>query len=154
MLRNIAIHTSTQFSMLRLAFLSNGVTGACLWLVGNTTVCTYMYLQPKRLTQQFGQALSSRRKGQATTRGYLVERWVRGCAAQIGCFSASQVYQWPLFLFETWFRYRSRLCKMHNFQWIFPLVYLLVVKKYLCVRIYMVKTAAWFKKGPFKKQMV
>ena len=29
--------------------------------------------------------------------GYLVERWVRGCAAQIGCFSASQVYQWPLF---------------------------------------------------------
>ena len=27
--------------------------------------------------------------------GYLVERWVRRCAAQIGCFF--QVYQWPLF---------------------------------------------------------
>ena len=26
-----------------------------------------------------------------------MERWVRGCAAQIGFFSASQVYQWPLF---------------------------------------------------------
>ena len=29
--------------------------------------------------------------------GYLVERWVRGCAAQIGCFLGSQVLQWPLF---------------------------------------------------------
>ena len=30
----------------------------------------------------------------------------------------------PLFLFENWFRYRSRFSKMHNFRWIFPLVYL------------------------------
>ena len=28
------------------------------------------------------------------------------------------------FLFENWFRYWSRFCKMHNFQLIFPLVYL------------------------------
>ena len=28
------------------------------------------------------------------------------------------------FLFEKWFRYRSHFCKMQNFQWIFPLVYL------------------------------
>ena len=29
--------------------------------------------------------------------GYLVERWVQGCAAQMGAFSASQVYQWLIF---------------------------------------------------------
>ena len=28
---------------------------------------------------------------------YLVERWVRGCAAQMGAFLASQAFQWPLF---------------------------------------------------------
>ena len=40
--------------------------------------------------------------------GYLVERWVRGCAAQIGClFGLSGLAMAP-FLFENWFRYRSR----------------------------------------------
>ena len=28
------------------------------------------------------------------------------------------------FLFENWFRYRSRFCKMLNFRCIFPLAYL------------------------------
>ena len=33
--------------------------------------------------------------------GYLVERWVQGCAAHIGApFSASQGYQWHIFLFQ------------------------------------------------------
>ena len=40
--------------------------------------------------------------------GYLVERWVRGCVAQIGCFfSASQVFQWPLFYVKIGSDYRS-----------------------------------------------
>ena len=55
--------------------------------------------------------------------GYLVERWVRGCAAQIGCFFGISGLPMAPFLFENWFRYRSRFCKMHNFRWIFPLVY-------------------------------
>ena len=57
--------------------------------------------------------------------GYLlVERWVRGCAAQIGCFFGLSGFAMAPFLFENWFRYRSRFCKMHNFRWICPLVYL------------------------------
>ena len=56
--------------------------------------------------------------------GYLVERWVRGCAAQIGCFFGLSGFAMAPFLFENWFWYRSRFCKMHNFRWIFPLVYL------------------------------
>ena len=35
-------------------------------------------------------------------------------------------------------------CKMLNFSWIFPLVYLLVDKNYLCIPIYMVKSTDWF----------
>ena len=57
-------------------------------------------------------------------RGYLVERWVRGCVAQIGCFFGLSGFPMAPFLFENWFRYRLRFCKMHNFRWIFPLVYL------------------------------
>ena len=61
--------------------------------------------------------------------GYLVERWVRGCVAQIGCFfSASQVFQWPLFYVKIGSDYRSCFCKMCNFRcffvFVFPLVYL------------------------------
>ena len=52
--------------------------------------------------------------------GYLVERWVRGCAAQIGCFFGLWGFPMTPFLFENWFRYRSHFCKMHNFRWIFP----------------------------------
>ena len=60
-------------------------------------------------------------------RGYpggVVERWVRGCAAQIGCFFDLSGFPMAPFLFENWFRYRSHFCKMHNFWWIFPSVYL------------------------------
>ena len=56
--------------------------------------------------------------------GYLVERWVRGCATQIGCFFGLSGFAMAPFLFENWFWYTSRFCKMHNFRWIFPLVYL------------------------------
>ena len=56
--------------------------------------------------------------------GYIVERWVRGCAAQIGCLFVLSGLPMAPFLFENWFRYRSRFCKIHNFQWSFPLVYL------------------------------
>ena len=52
--------------------------------------------------------------------GYLVERWVRGCAAQIGCFFGLSGFPMAPFLFENWFRYRSHFCKIHNFRWIFP----------------------------------
>ena len=45
--------------------------------------------------------------------GYLVERWVRGCAAQIGCFFGLSGFAMAPFLFENWFWYRSRFCKMH-----------------------------------------
>ena len=31
-----------------------------------------------------------------TSKGYLVEKWVYGRAAQMGAFLASQIYQWPL----------------------------------------------------------
>ena len=52
--------------------------------------------------------------------GYLVERWVRGCAAQIGCFFGLSGFPMAPFLFENWFRYRSHFRKMHKFRWIFP----------------------------------
>ena len=72
-----------------------------------------------------------------TPGGYLVERWVRGCAAQIGCFLASQVYQWPPFYlkigldigrvfakciicneFFLWFTYRLSKCTyVSQFTW-------------------------------------
>ena len=48
--------------------------------------------------------------------GYLVERWVRGCAAQIGCFFGLSGFPVAPFLFENWFRYRSHFCKMRNFR--------------------------------------
>ena len=51
--------------------------------------------------------------------GYLVERWVRECAAQIGCFVGLSGLPMAPFLFENWFRYRLRFCKIHNFQGIF-----------------------------------
>ena len=35
--------------------------------------------------------------------GYLVERWVRGCAAQIGCFFGLSGFAMAPFLFEKWF---------------------------------------------------
>ena len=35
--------------------------------------------------------------------GYLVERWVRGCAAQIGCFFGLSGFAMAPFLFENWF---------------------------------------------------
>ena len=47
--------------------------------------------------------------------GYLVERWVWGCATQIGCFFGISGLPMAPFLFENWFRYRSRFCKMHDF---------------------------------------
>ena len=56
--------------------------------------------------------------------GYLVERWVQGCAAQIRCFVGLSGLPVAPFLFENWFRYRSYFCKMYNFQLIFPLAYL------------------------------
>ena len=68
------------------------------------------------------------------------EGGLRGCAAQIGCFFGLSSLPMAPFLFENWFRYRSRFCKIHNFQWIFPLVYLKVVKMYSCMPIYMVKS--------------
>ena len=40
-----------------------------------------------------------------TPGGYLVERWVRGCAAQIGCFFGLSGFAMAPFLFENWFRY-------------------------------------------------
>ena len=52
--------------------------------------------------------------------GYLMERWVRGCVAQIGCFFCLSGFPMAPFLFENWFRYRSHFRKMHNFRWIFP----------------------------------
>ena len=48
--------------------------------------------------------------------GYLVERWVRGCAAQIGCFFGLSGFPMAPFLFEYWFRYRLHFCKMHTFR--------------------------------------
>ena len=76
--------------------------------------------------------------------GVLSGKVGRGCAAQIGCFFGLSGFAMAPFLFENWFWYRSRFCKMHNFRWIFPLVYLQVVKKYLCIPIYIVKSTDWF----------
>ena len=36
--------------------------------------------------------------------GHLVERWVRGCAAQMGCFFGLSGLPMAPFLFENWFR--------------------------------------------------
>ena len=51
--------------------------------------------------------------------GYLVERWIRGCAAQIGCFFGLSGFAMAPFLFENWFWYKSRFFQIHNFRWIF-----------------------------------
>ena len=47
--------------------------------------------------------------------GYLVERWVPGCAAQIGCFFGLSGFAMAPFLFENWFDIGRVFCKMHNF---------------------------------------
>ena len=83
--------------------------------------------------------------------GYLVERRVRGCASWIGrLFSLSGLPMAP-FLFENWFRYRSRFCK--KLQYIFDQFFLWFTyrlsKSDLCIPIYMVKRTDWFNKGPF-----
>ena len=44
--------------------------------------------------------------------GYLVERWERGYAAQIGYLFGLTCLPMAPFLFENWFRYRSHFCKM------------------------------------------
>ena len=83
--------------------------------------------------------------------GYLVERWVRGCAAQIGCFFGLSFLPMAPFLFENWFRYRSRLCKMHNFRWFFSFSLLIGCQKVLMHPNYMVKSTDWFKKRALKE---
>ena len=40
-----------------------------------------------------------------------MERWVWGCAAQIRCFFDLSGLAMAPFLFENWFRYRSRFAK-------------------------------------------
>ena len=55
-------------------------------------------------------------------------------------------------LFKNWPRYRLRFCKMLDFQLIFLLAYLQVVKMYLCIPINMVKSTDWFKKGPSRNK--
>ena len=49
---------------------------------------------------------------------FIVERWVglQECAAQIGRIFGLSGLPMALFLFENWFRYRSRFCKMLNFR--------------------------------------
>ena len=50
------------------------------------------------------------------SRGVLiVERWVRGEAAQIGCLFGLPGLPMAPFLFENWFRYRLHFSKMLNF---------------------------------------
>ena len=83
-----------------------------------------------------------------------MERWVRGCAAQIGClFDISGLPMVP-FLFENWFRYRSRFCKMLGL--IFEEFGLPIgcQKVLMHPNLHGKKYTDWFKKGPFKKQMV
>ena len=53
----------------------------------------------------------------------------------------------PFFLFENWFRYILRFCKMLRFLSIFPLVYL----QKLCILIYMVNSTHWFKKSALQE---
>ena len=80
--------------------------------------------------------------------GYLVKRWVRGCAAQIECFfSLSGLPMTPL-LFENWFRYRSHFCKMHDFWWIFSFSLPIGCQKVLMHAN--LQGTDWFKKGPSK----
>ena len=74
-----------------------------------------------------------------TRGGYLVERWVRGCAAQIAAFSGSQVLQWPLFYLKIGF-YIGRIfakCIISD-EFVLWFIYRLS-KKYLCIPIYIVK---------------
>ena len=59
-----------------------------------------------------------------STRGVLIGKVGTGCEAQIGCFFGLSGLPMAPFLFENWFRYRSRFCKMHNFSMNLPLVYI------------------------------
>ena len=45
-----------------------------------------------------------------------MERWVRGCAAQIGCFFGLSGLPMAPFLFENWFRYRSHFLQNTKFS--------------------------------------
>ena len=77
---------------------------------------------------------------------FIVERWVQECATQIGRIFG----QWPFFYLKIGLDIDRVFCKMLNFWWIFPLAYLWVVKKYLCIPIYMVKSTDLFKKRAFQ----
>ena len=54
--------------------------------------------------------------------GYLVERWVQGCATQIGCLFSLSGFMAPSFFKNL--DIDHVFCKMLNCWWIFPLVYL------------------------------
>ena len=59
--------------------------------------------------------------------GYLVERWVWGCTAQIGyLFGLSGLPMAPS-LFENCFRYRTPYCKMLNFSFGLPIDHFRIV---------------------------
>ena len=51
--------------------------------------------------------------------GYLVERWVRACVAQIGCLFGLSGLPVASFLFENWFQHMSHFCKMLIFDELF-----------------------------------
>ena len=59
--------------------------------------------------------------------GYLVERWVQGCAAHIGRHFQLLRFTYGPFFIWNWFRYRYRFCKMLNFRWIYLAYYLCIM---------------------------
>ena len=134
-----------------------------MWLIPNALCCSlykrnWVCSVTEFFTKKISQLLRVTRKRSCTSAGNaqvpggrLVERWVRGCVVQIGCFFGLSGLPMAPFLFESWFRYRSRFSKIYNFWWSFPLVYLQVVKKYLRMPIYMVKSTDWFKKRAFQE---
>ena len=84
---------------------------------------------------------------------YLVERWI--CSAEVQPrwvpFSASQVYLWPPFYLKIGWHWGPILAKCLLFDRFFLSCGSLVVKNYLCISVYMIKSTYWLKKSPFNK---
>ena len=95
----------------------------------------------------------SMRRGNVESGGHLVESWVRRCATPVGyLFGLSCLGMTPS-LFENWFRYRLRFCKMLNFRWFFSFGLPIGCQKVLMhPNLHGKKYWLVLKKGPFKKK--
>ena len=83
-----------------------------------------------------------------------MERWVQECAAQIGHIFGLSGLPMALFYLKIGLDIGRVFAKCLIYGEFFSSGLPIVVKKYLCIQIYMVKRTDLLQKGPFKTQMV